>query len=164
MKNRIDYKWYNKNWFKKMAPVYDYVEFLLINLRKKVSNKVNNPNAKILDVACGTGNQSIAFAKNGFSVIGIDLSSDMLKYAKKKIKKTYDLKFVCCDATRIPYKKSSFDISSISFGLHDMPEEIGIKILKEMKRTTKKNGNIIIVDYYTPRERLASLLGHKIVK
>ena len=164
MKSNKDYRWYNVNWFRRMALVYDYVEFLLGDLRKKVANKINDSNLRILDVACGTGNQSIAFARRGFSVVGIDMSPDMLKYAKKKKKPFYKIKFICKDATEIPYQDSSFDVSSISFGLHDMPEEIAIKILKEMIRTTKKNGEIIIVDYYTPRKGFSSLLGHKIVK
>jgi len=164
MRYKKDYRWYNVKWFRRMAPVYDYVEFLLGDLRKKVTDKTNDSNPKIIDVACGTGNQSIAFAKKGFSVVGIDLSPDMLKYANKKKKPFYKLKFIRKDATRIPYKNSSFDVSSISFGLHDMPEEIAIKILKEMMRITKKNGEIIIVDYYTPRRGFVSLLVHKIVK
>lgn len=164
MHHKEDYKWYNTNWFKRMAPVYDYVEFILGDLRKEVSKKVNKLNAQVLDVACGTGNQSIAFAKDGYYVIGIDLSPDMLKYAKKKIKPGYKLRFICGDAAKIPYESLSFDVSSISFGLHDMPKDIGIKTLKEMMRITKKNGQIIIVDYYTPIKGFASLLGHKIVK
>lgn len=164
MKSKKDYQWYNVNWFRRMAPVYDYVEFILSGLRKKVANKIHDSNAKILDIACGTGNQSIAFARRGFSVVGIDLSPDMLNYANKKIKSFYKLKFICKDAAKIPYKDSTFDVSSISFGLHDMPEEIGIKILKQMIRTTKKNGKIIVIDYYTPRKGFGSLLVHKIVK
>jgi len=164
MKTKADYRWYNVNWFKRMAPIYDYIEFILGNLRKEVSKKVDKPYAKILDMACGTGNQSLAFAKEGFEVTGIDLSPDMLRYAKKKIKRPYKLKFICRDATKVFYKNSTFDISSISFGLHDMPEKIGIKILKEMKRVTKKKGKIIIVDYYTPKTGLSNFLGDKIVK
>src|SRR3989338_5629896 len=130
MRYKKDYRWYNVKWFRRMAPVYDYVEFLLGDLRKKVTDKTNDSNPKIIDVACGTGNQSIAFAKKGFSVVGIDLSPDMLKYANKKKKPFYKLKFIRKDATRI----------------------------------TKKNGEIIIVDYYTPRRGFVSLLVHKIVK
>lgn len=158
------HKYYNTKWFSRMAPIYDYVEFFILGLRKNVAGRVNKANAKILDVACGTGNQSIAFARNGFSVIGIDLSPHMLKYAKKKIKQKYDLDFICVDATKIPYKKSKFDISSISFGLHDMPEQIGIRILKEMKRVTKNNGKLIIVDYNKPKNKFIAFLGYKIAK
>ena len=158
------HKWYNIKWFKRMAPFYDYVEIFVIGLRKKVAQKIKCSDAKILDMACGTGNQSVAFAKKGFSVVGIDLSPDMLRYAKRKIKPEYDIKFINGDAMEVSYKDSIFDVSSISFGLHDMPESIGVKVLEEMVRTTKKDGQIIIVDYFTPMKKISTWIGHLIVK
>ena len=38
----------------------------------------------ILDLACGTGIHSIHFSRKGYKVIGIDLSSEMLRLARKK--------------------------------------------------------------------------------
>ncbi len=69
-----------------MAPIYDSLVFFIGGLRKRVADKIDIKNPKIVDFACGTGSQSIAFAKKGYSVIGIDLSPDMLKIARKKIK------------------------------------------------------------------------------
>jgi 2-polyprenyl-3-methyl-5-hydroxy-6-metoxy-1,4-benzoquinol methylase len=49
--------------------------------------RTNNHNPKnLLDVACGTCNNSILFARDGIKVTGIDSSKDMLKVAKEKIK------------------------------------------------------------------------------
>lgn len=158
------HKWYNYRFFKKWAFIYDFIEIFIGYIRKKVTNKIKENNRKILDVACGTGNQSIDFAKNGFEVIGIDLSQDMLKYARKKIKPDYKIKLINGDATKVNHKNSFFDVSSISFGLHDMPEKIGIMILKEMIRTTKNNGQIIIVDYNIPKNKIISWFGFRIAK
>ena len=159
------HKWYNVRWFRRMAPVYDAVEFFVAHIRAKVAKEANlKDGAKILDMACGTGAQSIAFAKRGFPVVGVDLSPDMLARAKKKIKKGYDVTFLCQDASHISYQDSHFDLAVISFGLHDMPEEIGIAILKEMKRATKLNGDIIIVDYGRPLNSTSAFLGHAIAK
>lgn len=38
---------------------------------------------KLLELACGTGIQSVRFAQAGYAVTGLDLSGDMLKLAKK---------------------------------------------------------------------------------
>ena len=38
----------------------------------------------LLDLACGTGSLSVELAKRGFSVIGVDLSEDMLSLAQNK--------------------------------------------------------------------------------
>lgn len=158
------HKRYNARLFKKMAPIYDYVEFFVSHIREEVARIDLPRGSKILDAACGTGAQSIAFAKKGFSVVGVDLSPDMLARAKKKIRKGYDATFLCQDASRIPYPDSYFDASSISFGLHDMPEEIGLAILKEMERTTKQNGKIVIVDYHKPQNPFSAFIGNKIAK
>lgn len=158
-------KEYNVLWFQKLAPFYDVIEIFVGHIRKKVANQIDlSPGAKILDMACGTGSQSIAFAKRGFSVVGIDLSPDMLARAKKKVKEGFDVTFVCQDAAKIPYKDSEFDASSISFGLHDMPEDVGIAVLAEMKRATKRGGKVVIVDYHKPKNRLLDFLGYRIAK
>lgn len=158
------HKWYNVRWFKRMAPIYDWVEFLVAHIRARASEVSLAKGSRILDMACGTGAQSIAFAKKGFSVVGVDLSPDMLARAKKKIRKEYDINFVCRDASKIEYPDSYFDLSSISFGLHDMPEEIGLAILREMKRATKQNGKIVIVDYHVPRNAASAFIGNRIAK
>lgn len=156
------YKKYNSKLFKKYANIYDYIDLIIGHVRKKTANKVNGRNLKIIDVACGTGSQSIAFAKKGFEVTGIDLSKDMLKIAKNKIKPNYNLKFIYTDASSIPFKNSEFDVASISLSLHDMPEKIGLKVLIEMKRVTKKNGKILIIDYHRPNNKFIAMFFNKL--
>lgn len=159
------HKWHNVRWFRRMAPVYDIVEVFARHIREKVvSDSGLARGAKVLDMACGTGAQSIAFAERGFSVVGVDLSPDMLARAKKKIRKGYDVTFLCQDASSVPYAESHFDLATISFGLHDMPEEIGVAVLKEMRRVTKPNGKIVIVDYDVPINSFSAFLGHAVAK
>lgn len=56
----------------------------------------------LLDVACGTGNFSLEFAKRGVSVIGIDMSEDMLSVAKEKsAKQNADILFLSQKADEI---------------------------------------------------------------
>ena len=117
----------------------------------------------VLDVATGTGAQAYELAKLGHEVLGIDLSSEMLEQAKKKCGQELKLGFQQVDATDIPFGDSFFDASSISFGLHDMPYEVDLLVLKEMKRVTKNNGKILIVDYMEPRKHLVARFSHQIV-
>ena len=160
-----EHEWHNVRWFRRMAPVYDVVEVFARHIRKKVVSESGLPEgARVLDMACGTGAQSIAFAKSGFSVVGVDLSPDMLARAKRKIGKEYDVTFLCQDASSVPYADSHFDLSTISFGLHDMPEEIGGAVLKEMRRVTKPNGKIVIVDYDVPQNPFSAFLGRAVAK
>jgi len=139
---------YNNAYFKKLDPFYHFIEILVNKMRKRIVKRVNNSPKKILDVACGPGPQSYQLAKAGHSVVGIDLSPDMLLYTKNDSK--LDLKYIEQDATAISFPDSEFDVSTVSFALHDMPEDIAINVLKEMKRVTKNGGQIIIVDYNEP--------------
>ncbi len=151
---------YNNKLFRKLAPFYDALASAVWRLRIKVAKKVKNTKKhevpKILDVACGTGSQTLAFAKRGFETVGVDLSPDMLNYAKQKAKrkKLKNVKFICCDATKLPFKKNTFDVSSVSMALHDMPDLIRINVLKEMMRVTKEKGRILIVEYNKPKNRV----------
>jgi demethylmenaquinone methyltransferase/2-methoxy-6-polyprenyl-1,4-benzoquinol methylase len=116
--------------------------------------EISNPrqDSKILDICTGTGEQALEFGKQGYEVIGIDLSEEMLKIAKRK-NKYKNVKFEIGDATNIPFQSNSFDISCISFGLHEMPKEIIERALSEIKRVTKFDGKIIIIDYALPKNK-----------
>ena len=79
-----DYYEYITQFFGRCAPVYDIVNIVLSGTRDKVVEISNQGSgSKILDVATGTGKQAFAFARNGYNVIGIDLSKEMLKVANK---------------------------------------------------------------------------------
>ncbi len=145
------------------APFYDPIVAPLSGIRERVVNLANAPKgSKILDVATGTGQQAFAFAKEGYEVIGIDLSEAMLDVAKRR-NKYGNAKFEVADATNIPFGDNSFDVSSISFALHEMPLSIREKVLKEMVRVTKPKGIIVIVDYDLPKSRLGRFLIYHLI-
>ena len=153
-----------KKVFDVLAPFYDIVTMPFSRLRDKVVNFTNAINgSKILDVATGTGKQAFAFSKKGYDVIGIDLSEAMLKVAYRK-NKYGNVKFEVADATNLPFKNNSFDVSCVSFALHDMPLNIREKVLKEMVRVTTPEGMIVIVDYALPKNRVSRFLIYHFVK
>ena len=50
----------------------------------------------LLDLACGTGTLSLEFAKKGFSVIGVDISEEMLAVAQEKSRELgTDVLYLC---------------------------------------------------------------------
>lgn len=160
-----DYYPYIRKRFRKEASYYYIsVDLPALWLRDKVVSFVNaREGSRILDVATGTGGQAYAFAKKGYEVVGIDLSEDMLRVANKK-NKHENLEFKVADATSIPHEDSSFDVSCISLGLHDMPLAIREKTVEEMARVTKPEGIIAIVDYALPKNKIGRYLVYRLIK
>jgi ubiquinone/menaquinone biosynthesis C-methylase UbiE len=146
-----DYYSYNESSFKKLAPFYDLIASPLSSIRYKVVVLSGaGKGTRILNVCTGTGAQALSFGKIGCDVTGIDLSPDMLEKAKRK--NTYkNVKFQTADATNMPFVDKQFDISCISFALHDMPREARPRVLDEMNRVSTK---VIIIDYHIPDNRL----------
>jgi demethylmenaquinone methyltransferase/2-methoxy-6-polyprenyl-1,4-benzoquinol methylase len=87
----------------------------------------------------------------------------MLKVAIKK-NKYENMKLEVGDATNLRFEDNSFDISCVSFGLHDMPLSIREKALKEMVRVTKIKGMIVIIDYALPKNKVGRFLIYHFVK
>lgn len=153
-----------KNVFKILAPFYDTVTAPISRIRDKVVDFTDARNgSRILDIGTGTGRQAFAFAKRGYDATGIDLSKDMLRVANKK-NKYENAGFLVADASNLPFRDSSFDVSSVSFALHDMLLPIREKALKEMVRVTRRWGMIVIVDYALPENRVSRFLIYHFVK
>lgn len=141
-----------------LAPFYNPLVMLLSGVRERVVNFTDAPKgSRILDVATGTGQQAFAFAKRDYEVTGIDLSEAMLNVAKKN-NKYKNAKFEIADATNLPFEDDSFEVSTISFALHEMPLSIIEKVLKEMVRVTRPKGTIVVVDYGLPENKLGRFL------
>lgn len=146
-----------------LAPFYDIVAAPFSSVRGRVVKFTKaQRGSKILDVATGTGKQAFAFAKKGYEVIGIDISEAMLNVAKNK-NKYKNAKFEVADATNLPFEDNCFDVSSISFALHDMPLSIREQVLKEMVRVTKPQGIIVIADYNLPENKISKFLIYHFV-
>ncbi|MED0737760.1 class I SAM-dependent methyltransferase [Aneurinibacillus thermoaerophilus] len=62
----------------------------------------------VLDAGCGDGYGSAKLAELGFSVIGLDISEEMIKKAEKRIKPGLRLSFVKADLRELPFEKQSF--------------------------------------------------------
>jgi demethylmenaquinone methyltransferase/2-methoxy-6-polyprenyl-1,4-benzoquinol methylase len=150
--------------FEKLAPVYDLITLPVVRLRNVVVNCAGSrPGSSVLDVATGTGSQAIAFARRGHPVTAIDLSEAMLDVARKKAGSA-TVRFEAGDATRLRFGAESFDVVTISFALHDMPEMIREKALKELVRVAKPGGTILIVDYALPVHTVGRLLVYRLIK
>ena len=95
----------------------------------------------ILDAGCGEGYGSYLLAGVGAKVIGIDISEQAVRHAKKKYVRE-NLKYQVMDITYLDFPNGSFDVV-VSFQVIEHLNNVQ-KFLKEIKRVLKKDGWAII--------------------
>lgn len=149
------YQAYMKKRYRRLAPVYDGIGWIISSIREKVVDLAGpGMGSRVLDVATGTGAQAFAFAGTGCDVTGIDLSDDMIGVARKKNRR-HAVRFMVADAADMPFEENEFDISVVSMALHEMSTPVREKTVLEMIRVTKPGGMLIAVDYGLSRDNPA---------
>lgn len=114
---------------------------LIVDFMKRVFNA-----GHILDLACGTGEYSIALAHEGFKVTGIDISDQMIIYAKEKAaKENVKVNFQIDDMLKLDSINTYEGIICIGNALvHLNSEKDVLDALKRMYESLKTDGKIII--------------------
>lgn len=104
-----------------------------------------------LDIGSGIGRWSSLFAEKANQVIGIDISREMIKIAKRRIKNP-NVDFVVASAYAIPLHSKSVDLSlSCTCLQHICKEEKQKKSIQEIMRVTK--GRILILELMSKTKR-----------
>ena len=141
--------------YRLIASVYDLLDVIYFrnydrSPRKAVIDSIS-ANDKILDLCTGTASNALGISKAipTTDIVGVDLSENMLKVAREKVKKANikNIKLHEMDATKLSFENESFDKILISLVLHEMEEELRSKILSEAKRVLKKDGRIIVTEW-----------------
>ncbi len=115
----------------------------------------------VLDVACGTGDFTRAFAVGGAgTVVGCDFAHGMLaRAARGSPRRGVALRgsFWCeADALRLPFRSGSFSVTSCAFGVRNFEDlDAG---MAEMYRVLKPGGRAVILEFTRPSSRTARSL------
>jgi ubiquinone/menaquinone biosynthesis C-methylase UbiE len=106
------------------------------------------PGMKVLDVACGTGNQSIPAARTGAQVTGLDIAPNLLEQARQRAaSENLKIEFTEGDAENLPYPAAQFDVVLSMFGAMFAPRpEV---VAAELKRVCRPGG-LIAMGNWTP--------------
>lgn len=100
----------------------------------------------VLDVACGTGDLSRAFADAGAGrVVGLDFTPAMLEIARTK---RGGIEYVEGDAMALPFGDASFDVVSIAFGIRNVAEPS--RALGEFRRVLRPGGRVVVLEFSRP--------------
>ncbi|MDR1852235.1 MAG: demethylmenaquinone methyltransferase [Propionibacteriaceae bacterium] len=141
--------------FDQVARRYDLVNDVLSagqdRLWRKALTKTiaPGPGMKILDLAAGTGTSSKPLAAAGAQVVAADISLGMLIVGEGRAP---EIEFVNADALELPFADGTFDVVTISFGLRNIDDTVAA--LREMRRVTAKGGQLVVLEFSTPVNRL----------
>lgn len=147
------------NMFDKIAPMYDFLNGLLsLNIdtwwRKKAIQYLDPAKSKtLLDIATGTADLALEAHKqlSCDKVVGLDISSNMIDIAKKKINKKgleKVLTFEVGDSENLRFENESFDAATVGFGVRNFGDLD--KGLSEIFRVLKKDGTFVVLEFSRP--------------
>ncbi len=113
--------------------------------------------AQVLDLACGSGPHTLAWAERGFGVTGIDFDLDLVCAGRERLVRAArgateggsraPARWACGDATRLPFAAGSFDLVFCNSLLEHVPA--WRDVLGEMSRVLRPGG--VCVMYTTNR-------------
>ena len=153
--------------FTSIAPRYDLVNHVLSlntdrfwwwRAARTFASILKRPEARVLDLCCGTGDMTFALQRRsrnaGAQILGADFSHAMLQRAAVKGKGT-GLKWVEADALRLPFPDAHFDLITAAFGFRNLADyDAG---LREMVRVLRPGGQCGILDFGEPSGLLGKL-------
>jgi demethylmenaquinone methyltransferase/2-methoxy-6-polyprenyl-1,4-benzoquinol methylase len=151
-----------RSMFGRVAPRYDLANHLLsanvdVYWRNRTVARVRDvlrrPEARVLDLACGTGDLLIALEREaGRELIGSDFCHPMLTGAHTKLERErLRSVLVESDALALPFPDASLDLITIAFGYRNLANyRAG---LDEMRRVLRPGGALAILEFTQPPNR-----------
>ena len=146
----------NREMFAGIAPRYDLINRLMSwgrdNRWRRVAVRLASPGrGRVLDAATGTGDIALELARHTHSVVGLDLSPEMLnrgriKTEKKGLRDSVD--FIVGDALALPFIDNSFDCALNGFALRNV-SDINL-FLTELRRVVKPGGRVVCLELVRP--------------
>ena len=105
--------------------------------------------SKVLDIAGGTGDLALAFAKKVGAtgeVVHTDINEAMLRTGRDRLLDAgVALPTMVCDAEKLPFPDNHFDVVTVAFGLRNMTHKD--VALKEMNRVLRPRGKLLVLEF-----------------
>ncbi len=142
--------------FDRIAPRYDALNRVLTfrmdtHWRRVTVDALGiDTGARVLDIACGTGDLCIELEQRGYHAIGLDFSAGMLRATRAHVP------LVRADALRLPFEDGAFDAITCGFGLRNFTAIA--PVLQECARVVRPGGRIAMLEVSEPTSRATRAL------
>ncbi|MBA2689905.1 MAG: bifunctional demethylmenaquinone methyltransferase/2-methoxy-6-polyprenyl-1,4-benzoquinol methylase UbiE [Burkholderiales bacterium] len=160
--------------FESVAPKYDLMNDVmsggLHRLWKRFTIEMSGVKAgeKVLDVAAGSGDLAVAFAKkvgDGGEVWMTDINDAMLRRGRDRLLNAgLVIPAVLCDAEKLPFANNYFHCVSVAFGLRNMTHKANA--LAEMRRVLRPGGRLLVLEFsrvWKPLQPLYDVYSFKLL-
>ena len=140
--NKPSPKWYKEIWSFDIQDM-SWVEYTKDEIDFIIAIMELSGSERILDLACGFGRHAMELAKRGFSVVGVDITTEYINEARRiSSLEKLNTEFICADLRDVSFKKE-FDVvlnmADGAIGYLENDEE-NLKIFDLIAASLKKNG------------------------
>lgn len=135
-----------------MAEIYDWlvagVDFEgWIDYAEALARKFGHRPGEVVDLACGTGNTTLPFARRGYRATGVDLSPEMIAIARAKAQaEGLDVNFLCQDIRNLELPEAVPMMTAFHDGLNYLLDYGDLCLALERISANLLPGGIFIFD------------------
>jgi len=111
--------------------------------------------ARVLDLACGTGDLALALAARGARATGLDVTPRMIELARGKRGRRPAgpaPAWLVGDMMALPFADESFDVVTTGYGIRNVP--VIEPALAEIRRVLRPGGRLLSLDFNRPDSAL----------
>lgn len=146
--------------YDRLASVYDFFfgAILQPGRVRAVRAIQSRPGLRVLELGIGTGLTAPLYSPD-WTVVGVDLSPDMLEQARKRITElglTKTVTLLEADGAQLPFEDESFDVVLVPYVMSVVPDPLSVG--RELRRVCRTDGQIILVNHFLSQDSLGAKL------
>lgn len=143
-----------KKRYSRIAPLYDVMEFIPEKLamgRWRQQLIRGNVDGLVLEIGVGTG-KNLSFYTPNQPLVAVDISTAMLRRARKKAPPPGEVRFVVANAQALPFRNKVFRTVVTTFVFCSVSEPV--TGLKEIRRVMTSRGRALFLEHMRPAHPL----------